>query len=351
MPCSNSAKKAHPDPGTNMATIYLVTGGARSGKSSYAERLSQQLSRTPIYVATAAPIEGDDDFARRIAKHQLDRRLKQWESTIEEPMILSRHLEKFRGKVVLVDCMTLWLTNFMTQEGLFTGDNANDIDSIFTQDASERALTNIQQEFDRLTELWNCTYIFVTNELGSGTHASTLATRKFVDVQGWLNQYVAQRAQKVIHMVCGCPNVVKNYSNDEPVHAGLPVPSRQKYQDADMLDNFLSKRSMKMDSKGYFLVKVDREKFLIRVSFHSCVVNDKGEFFDLDGNRLTCHSDNTPDPLKVWECRTAKEATFQILEEWDRAGDLLCVGHAGYLGREVQKAEAALYQGFKYNQD
>jgi adenosylcobinamide kinase / adenosylcobinamide-phosphate guanylyltransferase len=334
-----------------MSTIYLVTGGARSGKSSYAEHLSQQLSRTPIYVATAALIEGDDDFARRIAKHQLDRGSKQWSNTIEEPMFISRHVEQFQGKVVLVDCLTLWLTNFMTQEGLFNGDNGDDVSSTLIQNASERALANVQQEFDKLTEPWNCTYIFVTNELGSGTHASTLETRKFVDAQGWFNQYVARRAQKVIHMVCGCPQVVKNDCNDESRHAALSVPNTQQCEQVNMLDTVLSKRSMKMDSKGYFLVKVDREKFIIRVSFHSCIVNDKGEFFDLDGKRLTCHSNNTPDPLKVWECRTAKEATFQVLEEWERAGELLCVGHAGYLGREVQKAETALYQGFKYVQD
>jgi adenosylcobinamide kinase / adenosylcobinamide-phosphate guanylyltransferase len=336
---------------TSMSTIYLVTGGARSGKSSYAERLSLQLSPTPIYVATAAPIEGDADFARRIAKHQLDRRVKQWTATIEESLIISRHVEQFRGKVVLVDCLTLWLTNFMIREGLFSGDNGDDIDTTFVQDASERALADLQQEFDKLTEPWNCTYIFVTNELGSGTHASTLATRKFVDAQGWLNQYVARRAQKVIHMVCGCPNVIKNDSNHATHQTGPHVPPTQQLQEANMLDTFLSKRSMKMDPKGYFLIKVDREKCLICVSFHSCVVNDKGEFFDLDGNRLTCHGGNTPDPMKVWECRTAKEATFQVLEQWARAGELLCVGHAGYLGREVQKAEAALYQGFKYQQD
>jgi adenosylcobinamide kinase / adenosylcobinamide-phosphate guanylyltransferase len=332
-----------------MSTVYLVTGGARSGKSSYAERLCEQLSvDNKIYVATAPTHTSDSDFARRIAKHQQDRQSKQW-TTIEEPMLLSRHIDAFKGKVVLIDCMTLWLTNFMMQEGLFTGDKTDDDVSII-QDASERALQNIQAEFDKLIEPWNCTFILVTNELGSGTHASTAATRKFVDAQGWFNQYVAKKAQKVVHLVCGCPTVIKD-ETVKSIAKGLNVPSSQKSQEAAMLDQYLSKRSMKMDPKGYFLVKVDREKMIIRVSFHSCIVNDKGEFFDLDGNRLTCHGGNTPDPLQVWECRTAKEATYQILEQWELSGELLCVGHAGYLGREVQKAEVALYQGFEYQQD
>ncbi|KAG7356361.1 cobinamide kinase / cobinamide phosphate guanyltransferase-domain containing protein [Nitzschia inconspicua] len=334
-----------------MATIYLVTGGARSGKSSYAELLCEQLSTDQkVYVATAAPATDDDDFAHRITKHQEDRQSKQW-TTIEEPRLLSRHVESFKGKVVLVDCMTLWLTNFMMEHGLFTGNLPED-DAGLIDSASQAALIEVQQEFDKLSEPWNCTYIFVTNELGSGTHASTLSTRKFVDCQGWLNQYVAKRAQKVIHMVCGCPAIIKDETmTAASMRNGVAAASPQQAHAAQMLDEYLSKRGMKMDPKGYFLIKVDREKFVIRVSFHSCIINDKGEFFDLDGNRLTCHSDNTPDPLREWECRTAKEATYQILEKWEKAKELLCAGHAGYLGREVQKAEVALYQGGNYQQD
>jgi hypothetical protein len=149
-------------------------------------------------------------------------------------------------------------------------------------------------------------------------------------------------------MVCGCPTVIKE--TVESSSGILALPTRQQIREADMLDQYLSKRSMTMDKKGYFLVKVDREKCVIRVSFHSCIVNDKGEFFDLEGNRLTCHG-STPEPLKVWECRTAKEATYKVLEQWEQAKDLLCVGHAGYLGREVQKAEYALSNGSNYEQD
>jgi adenosylcobinamide kinase/adenosylcobinamide-phosphate guanylyltransferase len=82
------------------ATVYLVTGGARSGKSSYAERLCERLCPNPLYLATAGTVwsENDDDFAERIKKHQQDRAGKSW-TTIEEPLSLTRHAEQFSGKV------------------------------------------------------------------------------------------------------------------------------------------------------------------------------------------------------------------------------------------------------------
>lgn len=339
-----------------MSTVYLVTGGARSGKSSYAQHLCEQLSSNPIYLATSQVYGDDQDFANRILKHQQGRG-KEW-TTVESSLRPSEHIEDFKGKVVLVDCLTLWLTNWMMEEGVFSlsddsvVDNGSDKVSTATRqrEASERALAKVQEEFDQLTTPWNCVYVFVTNELGSGTHAHDHVTRKFVDAQGWLNQYVAERAQKVIHMVCGCPTVIKE-PTVVPPKSSLSIPTNEQVQTAAMLDEFLSKRQMVMDKKGYFLVKVDREKCVIRVSFHSCIVNDQGEFFDLDGNRLTCDSSNSPKPIKVWECRTAKEMTMQVLEQWEPAKELLCVGHAGYLGREVQKAETALYNGTYFQQD
>jgi adenosylcobinamide kinase / adenosylcobinamide-phosphate guanylyltransferase len=357
-----------------MSTVYLVTGGARSGKSGHAQGLCEQLSPNPIYVATARAVYGgsnddgdvDQDFAHRIQKHRQDRG-EEW-TTVEAPLRPSEFIEQFKGRVVLVDCLTLWLTNFMMEEGVFSLSDEEDASSSNNnkkedraaataaatkqREASERALAKVKDEFDQLTTPWNCTYVFVTNELGSGTHAHDHVTRKFVDAQGWLNQYVARRAETVIHMVCGCPHVIKGPSPKSPSSppGELRTPTRQQARTAAMLDGFLSKRGMVMDTKGYFLVKVDREKLVIRVSFHSCIVNDRGEFFDLEGNRLMCHG-GSPEPLKVWECRTAKELTVQVLEQWEPAKDLLNVGHAGYLGREVQKAEVALYNGTCYQQD
>lgn len=372
-----------------MSTVYLVTGGARSGKSGYAQKLCEYLSPDPTYLATAhasKSINNDADFARRIAKHQQDRG-DQW-TTIEEGLQPSVHLSTFKGRVVLVDCLTLWLTNYMLQEGLFSLDEKNDEDGhddnkeeqqtivapdSEVQDASERALTKIQQEFDKLIEPWNCTYVFVTNELGSGTHPHDHVSRKFVDAQGWFNQYVAKKAQIVIHMVCGYPNILK-----EPSAAGSSVnttyltslAARNNDNNtavaarADMLNHYLSKRSIKMDPSGYFKIKVDtstssnknsspeHNNKVIRATYHSCIINEQGHFFDLDGNRLTCHG-KSPEPIMVWEARTAKELTMQILEQWEKASEVVSVGHAAYIGREAQKAELALYgdQRTTYRQD
>ena len=130
-----------------MSTIYLVSGGARSGKSGYAQSLCEYLSKEPIYLATSEVYNNDTDFAKRVLKHQEDRG-NQW-TTIEEPMEPSKHLEKMKGKVVLVDCCTLWLTNYMMQEGLFSLEKSDDEDKKDTgtvQDAAERALKKIEEE-------------------------------------------------------------------------------------------------------------------------------------------------------------------------------------------------------------
>ena len=196
----------------------------------------------------------------------------------------------------------------------------------------------------------------MTNELGSGTHAHDHATRKFVDAQGWFNQYVAKRAEAVIHMVCGIPNIIKgpiskpSLSDAVRGSGGLALPTLEEAQHADMLDHYLSKRDIAMDPKGYFKFKIDPQKKVIFASYHSCIMNDNGEFFDLEGNKLTCHG-RSPEPLKIWECRTAKELTTEILEKWEMAAQVLTIGHGGYIGREAQKAESALYSGKTYRQD
>ncbi len=169
-----------------MSRIILITGGARSGKSSHAEQLALSLSDTPVYMATARV--WDDEFRQRVNIHQ-QRRGPQW-TNIEEPKALSRH--DVRGRVVLVDCVTLWLTNFFF-----------DLDS--QVDASLEAA---KREFDALTAQ-DATFIFVTNEIGSGGTSDNALQRRFTDLQGWMNQYVASRAEEVILMVCGLPVKVK----------------------------------------------------------------------------------------------------------------------------------------------
>lgn len=166
--------------------IILITGGQRSGKSSQAEHLALSLSDHPVYVATAHI--WDDEFRERVRKHQ-ERRGPQW-TNIEEEEYLSRH--DLTGRVVVIDCVTLWLTNFFFE----------------TSDV-EKTLETVKAEFDRFTAQ-DATYIFVTNEIGSGGVSDNAIQRKFTDLEGWMNQYIASKADEVILMVSGIAVKVKS---------------------------------------------------------------------------------------------------------------------------------------------
>ena len=165
--------------------VILITGGARSGKSSYAEQLALRLSTNPVYVATAHV--WDDEFRERVRRHQ-QRRGPEW-TNIEEEQQLSRH--DLTGRVAVIDCITLWCTNYF-----------------FELQDTDRALSALKAEFDRFTA-HDATYIFVTNEIGMGGVSENAVQRRFTDLQGWMNQYVAARADEVILMVSGIPVKVK----------------------------------------------------------------------------------------------------------------------------------------------
>lgn len=169
-----------------MAYIHLITGGERSGKSSYAEQLALEASPNPIYMATARI--WDDEFRERVRLHQ-ERRGSEWEN-IEEEKYPSRY--ELQGRVVLLDCVTLWATNyFFDHEG-----------------EVEPALSLLKEEFDRLAE-HECHLVIVTNEIGLGGVSLDKTQRRFTSLQGWLNQYIAQRADRVTMMISGLPLQVK----------------------------------------------------------------------------------------------------------------------------------------------
>ena len=168
-----------------MKKIILITGGQRSGKSEKAEALALSLSTNPVYLATAHV--WDEEFRERVRRHQ-ERRGPEW-TNIEEELYLSRH--DLTGRVVVIDCVTLWLTNW-----LMANDN---VDAI---------LAEAKREFDAFTQ-HDATYIFVTNEIGLGGVSDNALQRKFTDLQGWMNQYIAQKADEVILMVSGIPVKVK----------------------------------------------------------------------------------------------------------------------------------------------
>ena len=168
-----------------MSRVILITGGQRSGKSRQAEQLALGLSDQPVYVATAHV--WDEEFRERVRRHQ-QRRGPQW-TNIEEERYLSRH--DLTGRVVVVDCVTLWLTNFF-----------------FDNSDVDQTLAAAKAEFDRLTQQ-DATLIFVTNEIGSGGVSDNAVQRRFTDLEGWMNQYIAARADEVILMVSGIAVKIK----------------------------------------------------------------------------------------------------------------------------------------------
>lgn len=169
-----------------MNKIILITGGQRSGKSSYAEKMALSLSSNPIYLATSRI--WDDEHRKRIEHHQANRG-SEWTNIEEE-----KHLSKIdvSGRIVLIDCITLWGTNFFF-------DNESDV---------EKSLDEIKSEFDKFTKQ-DATFIFVTNEIGLGGTSENKIQRLFTDLQGWTNQYIASKANEVFLMVSGIPVKVK----------------------------------------------------------------------------------------------------------------------------------------------
>lgn len=170
-----------------MRTIILITGGSRSGKSTKAEEMALALSAHPVYLATARI--WDEEFRERVRRHQA-RRGPQW-TNIEEEKYLSRH--DLHGRVVLVDCLTLWCTNFFF-------DLDSDVD---------RSLEAVRAELDRFLDQ-DATFILVTNEIGMGGTSPNAVQRIFTDLQGWMNQYAASLADRVILMISGIPVTIKD---------------------------------------------------------------------------------------------------------------------------------------------
>ena len=231
-----------------MKRIILVTGGQRSGKSTYAEKIvlemaaksagegpdsgmvrgdsesggmvqggsesggmvpdgSMHADGRAVYMATSRI--WDEEFAHRVKLHQ-QRRGAQW-INLEEPKYLSRH--DVAGRVVLIDCVTLWSTNFffdlsteVQDESVKATMNAGEAQE--SANLVECTLQQIKEEFDRFTSQ-DAIFVFVTNEIGLCGVPENKVQRQFTDLLGWLNQYIASRADEVVFMVSGVPMKIK----------------------------------------------------------------------------------------------------------------------------------------------
>jgi len=176
----------------SLPPVSLVIGGARSGKSAHAEALIEESGLTPVYLATATA--GDGEMTERIRQHQ-ERRGDTW-NTVEEPLDLVSALKAVSSaeSAVLVDCLTLWLSNLMT----------------LSRDV-EQETASLTAAFPSLTG----PVVFVTNEVGLGIVPANELAREFRDHAGRLNQAIAAKADRVTMMVSGLPMPLKSELQNE----------------------------------------------------------------------------------------------------------------------------------------
>ncbi|MEN5029605.1 MULTISPECIES: bifunctional adenosylcobinamide kinase/adenosylcobinamide-phosphate guanylyltransferase [unclassified Pseudomonas] len=168
--------------------LQLILGGARSGKSRLAEKLASDSGLDVIYIATSQPLDGE--MNQRVAVHR-ERRPAEW-GLVEEPVELARVLRENagEGRCLLVDCLTLWLTNLLML------------------DDPQRLVQEREALLDGLAELPG-EIIFVSNETGLGVVPLGELTRRYVDEAGWLHQALAERCQRVVFTVAGLPMILK----------------------------------------------------------------------------------------------------------------------------------------------
>lgn len=169
-----------------MGKAVLVLGGARSGKSGFAEGLGDALLGPHIYIATAQAF--DDEMTQRIARHRADR-ASHWH-TVECPLALSEAIQAHdaEGSVILVDCLTLWLSNLML---------------------GDHDVAAARSRLAGLLKTMQGTLLLVSNEVGQGIVPDNALARQFRDEAGWLNQAMARVADEVWFVTAGLPQRLK----------------------------------------------------------------------------------------------------------------------------------------------
>lgn len=177
-----------------MADVVLITGGSRSGKSSCALERAEALAAKRTFVATCPPV--DEEMAARIQRHREQRRGRAWETT-EEPLELDRVLATVSSPVVVVDCLTLWISNLML-EAARTGEDLDE----------DGMATHCARLLEVCAQLEG-TVFFVTNEVGLGIVPDNPISRRYRDLVGRCNQTMAAGADEVIFTVSGIPVRIK----------------------------------------------------------------------------------------------------------------------------------------------
>lgn len=175
-----------------MSKTALILGGARSGKSRYAESLAAGSAKQVVYIATGQAL--DTEMAARIAKHRQDRPAN-WQ-TVEEPILLSATLKQYaqENRCLLVDCLTLWLSNILF-------DAQGQVQETLFKQQSQALLETVTTLAGEV--------IFVSNEVGQGVVPMDAMSRRFVDEAGRLHQQLAQRCGRVVFVTAGLAQVLK----------------------------------------------------------------------------------------------------------------------------------------------
>jgi adenosylcobinamide kinase/adenosylcobinamide-phosphate guanylyltransferase len=185
-----------------MARIILITGGARSGKSAYAQALAEAHAGPRTFIATCPVL--DEETAARIRRHQAARAGGAW-TTVEEELDLAAALRGWGGEgVALVDCLTLWVNNL-----LYRAERRGR--TVSEDDVADRC-----REIAAVCRALAGTAIFVTNEVGLGIVPDNALARHYRDLAGRCNQVMAQAADAVVLMVSGLPLVLKGRDADRP---------------------------------------------------------------------------------------------------------------------------------------
>lgn len=184
-----------------MGKLIFVLGGARSGKSSFAQAYAEEHGKNVVYVATSEPV--DQEIVERIEKHQ-DERPSEWQ-TIEVPFGLTEHFEKqpFQADTVILDCITMLVNNIAIK-------NMDDIDAPQEQLIFEQGMLEIENLLSYI-EKSEATWLVVSNEVGLGLVPPYPLGRVYRDLLGAVNKKIALIADQVIFMIAGIPMHMETY--------------------------------------------------------------------------------------------------------------------------------------------
>lgn len=179
-----------------MGRLVLILGGARSGKSSHAQSRAEETGKSVTFLATAQAL--DEEMTTRIQKHRGERPAH-WE-TLELPLNVASRIEQIKSEVVILDCITLLISNLVMQYAK---------DDLVNEELFMKAVQNETEELIEKIREQRQEWFVISNEVGLGLVPPYQMGRVYRDGLGWANQQLARAADRVIFMVAGIPTIIK----------------------------------------------------------------------------------------------------------------------------------------------